>query len=489
MACTLQVLQADKEAHLTIRLLDFLQAIQSTGRSDIFIPSKQLTVTSVGHDILLDHNVQKHIQSYSTAACVHQGQIILDSESEMLSKNGVFLSKKCTWLFMDSIGSRRQLENLSLDFNSLVFLLQHSPSANSLAVIEYYPIGQSNIFRQAEYWKYAKNHSSSSSALLQSWGKVGRGGEGMQDYPWHLGKLNRPKATELQNPQLIEKAQPIWQRRSNLKGLHFKVGFVPYGSHFYKDTNGKPTGFFPSLMAMLAGQMNFTFTDYAESSYGSQDENGTWSGVVGAAVQGNIDIIGNALKMNVQREKVISFGTPFLYTQERLAYFAHETSGTSIAAMFHAHFLVLFSAAFLLLVIAAVLITCSLATSNNDFTSLCIAVYGTFVAQGSSELQSHGSAKILFLTCLVLGYIVLSSFSALLTSHLSVEIVTDMIKDPVQLMELDYDVYAHFGGSAMDFFRLAMNNTPQKQIWETKMKEQSHYLPLTEDLLHERYQS
>ena len=86
-----------------------------------------------------------------------------------------------------------------------------------------------------------------------------------------------------------------------------------------------------------------------------------------------------------------------------------------------------------------------------------------------------------------MGYVLLSSFGALLTSYLSVTHVQDVIKEPKDLLEQGLSVYVHNGGSAMDFFRLGPEGSAQRQVWEERMKDEDHYLAPTEAEMADRF--
>ena len=451
-------------ANETIDILSLITAIQSNNRSEVIVPTKALILSRspelAQEDMALHYLVKRPRlqligpESNQSLVCSKSNphQIVLDlsrSGSNLL-QDGQQLSKDCVWIFIDILENREMLQqHMDIQLDSLVFLIKYhiTPTKIHLSFTEYYTVNETfQIHRKVEDWEKDS------------------------------GSL-----------ELVWKAPFLWKRRSNLNGTHFMVGFTLSGKSFFRDNSGQPSGFCYHLMTLLSKQLNFTFSPRVIAGYGAKLENGSWVGMVGEVANGNIDIIGSYLKLTIPRKEVVSYGMPFREFKVRLAYFGHKHQGTSLLDMLTWRFFGAVLASISLAAMLAVLIGRILNHGNYDDTSLVISIWGAFVAQGSSELLGNSSLRVVFLTCLIMGYVLLSSFSALLTSYLSVEIVFNEINEPEDLLAEDLNVFVHDGGSAMDFFRLAVEGTPQKKIWKEKMRSQSHYLAPTEEEMSERY--
>lgn len=107
----------------------------------------------------------------------------------------------------------------------------------------------------------------------------------------------------------------------------FRIGTVPttpWASYeldargmVVKDAEGRPklTGYCVQMIEEMARRMNFDYeillpTDNSED-YGYRQPDGTWSGVIGDLVNGEIDIAVAGMTMTSEREEVVDFVAPY----------------------------------------------------------------------------------------------------------------------------------------------------------------------------------
>ena len=84
-----------------------------------------------------------------------------------------------------------------------------------------------------------------------------------------------------------------------------------------KDTNGAPKlkGYCVEMIEEMAKRMNFDYeiilpSDNSED-YGQRQPDGSWSGVIGDLVKGEIDIAVAGMTMTSEREEVVDFVAPY----------------------------------------------------------------------------------------------------------------------------------------------------------------------------------
>ncbi|CAM1321855.1 Uncharacterised protein g7909 [Pycnogonum litorale] len=81
------------------------------------------------------------------------------------------------------------------------------------------------------------------------------------------------------------------------------------------DKDGKPVyeGYCIELLRRIAQEMHFDFTVKfpADGLYGVKSKNGTWDGVIGELMRGEIDMIVAGLSMTSEREEVVDFVSPY----------------------------------------------------------------------------------------------------------------------------------------------------------------------------------
>ncbi|CAI4232160.1 unnamed protein product [Auanema sp. JU1783] len=83
--------------------------------------------------------------------------------------------------------------------------------------------------------------------------------------------------------------------------------FVQYSA------NGGYEGYCIDLFNLIQERLNFTYTIYEveDGSFGAQDENGNWNGLIGALVSGSADIALAPLSVMAERENDVDFTVPY----------------------------------------------------------------------------------------------------------------------------------------------------------------------------------
>ena len=106
----------------------------------------------------------------------------------------------------------------------------------------------------------------------------------------------------------------IWNRRSNLTGVHLRAGYRLYEPNTILAADGRLSGYFPDIFSILRGVMNFTFSSEAGSSFGSAGPDGRFSGIVGMLQRREIDVNVGSQSFRFDRSLVNDLSVPLLTT-------------------------------------------------------------------------------------------------------------------------------------------------------------------------------
>ena len=217
----------------------------------------------------------------------------------------------------------------------------------------------------------------------------------------------------------------LYGRRKNLHGLKIRAETMPeapYGT--FKTGKGKIEGIIGELWhTIIEKSLNITtiISTPPDNNWGSQNENGSWNGMVGGILESRIDVVLASLYKSPTRGEVIDFSATIdeIVTRMFIKFPQRDTSWTTFVEPFHGSVWM----ALLLLMIA---ISGTLYSSyyfgleehsnNNSFTLLqtLSVVWGSIIAQGSSLEPKSISSKISFILSFLLGVLAVSSYNATL---------------------------------------------------------------------------
>nr|CAD7427849.1 unnamed protein product [Timema monikensis] len=125
----------------------------------------------------------------------------------------------------------------------------------------------------------------------------------------------------------------LYERRNDFQGLLFRTANLnppPAGEKVMNQL--KVDGYFNKVLYVLEGRLNFTLSIMVRSeiksrtehkvpedrAYGSVDRNGTWNGMVGMLVRGEVDLVVGTLTMTSQRLDAVRFSVPLVSSTFRL---------------------------------------------------------------------------------------------------------------------------------------------------------------------------
>ncbi len=94
----------------------------------------------------------------------------------------------------------------------------------------------------------------------------------------------------------------IWSRRSDLQGIVWEVGFVPFIPMLFVDRDtGLPSGFNYVLWSVIEQDLNVTSRLVNAQTFGKLHENGQWNGVVGMLQRNELDITFSSMSTTYAR--------------------------------------------------------------------------------------------------------------------------------------------------------------------------------------------
>ena len=94
----------------------------------------------------------------------------------------------------------------------------------------------------------------------------------------------------------------IWQRRRDLQGITWRVGFVPFIPMLFVDEDtGAPFGYSYEVWKLIEKALNVTSVLVNARSFGKMGADGQWGGVVGMASRGELDITFSSMSTTFSR--------------------------------------------------------------------------------------------------------------------------------------------------------------------------------------------
>lgn len=118
-------------------------------------------------------------------------------------------------------------------------------------------------------------------------------------------------------------SSPIWERRCDLQGQVLKAGwtfnliFNYYNGTYHNINNGQQhlTGVNYEVAQSLANRCNFSMRLEEFDAYGTKQNNGSWTGIVGKLINNELDIGIADLSVTTGRRDVIDFSVGIINTE------------------------------------------------------------------------------------------------------------------------------------------------------------------------------
>ena len=377
--------------------------------------------------------------------------IDLREQSSLMQQKANITFGKCQWVFVHSTNNLKMIQELKPHYQSKVFTISYD--SNLLTLWEHYFISKSSdvTTHKVEVWE----------------------GE-----------------------NIAYKNNFIWERRSNLHLLQFKVAIIDYPPHTMMPDKSKPadaTGFNVDFLMELQNAFNFTYNLVTpeDGAFGRADENGNYNGIMGMVQRREIDFSAQIMKVTLERAKASTF-TQVVSIHSNV--YATLNMGGEVRGSFLSLFdfsIWLTVIAFLLsVIIMAIFYTKVYGSSltnhlQKDFPLLSISYFAAFVSQGSEDIIPFPSLKVLKFTALILGFFVVQMISARMASNLSVERIIPRIGHFEDIKDKGLNLYVLGGSAILDTFALANPGSLERILYEDQIKTDPKFTaPKPLELLH-----
>ena len=247
-----------------------------------------------------------------------------------------------------------------------------------------------------------------------------------------------------QNGALLKQSTSLLHRRSDLKGCTFKVGVVEYKPYLFITGTNISTirGFDIELLKYLKEAMNFDFVYVFpdDGEFGSKSANGSWSGLVKLLVDKEIHFTASSLANTFERSQVIDFSVSFsTYYADLISQTRNSIRVNSFLAVFNKSTWI--SLVFTLMALVFGIGFIALAHNTGSITLSFFAIIGGFLCQGTPQICSALSVRVIMVTCLLFGMVSFAVFGALLTSVLSVNLEEKLVDSLEEIYNLELDIY------------------------------------------------
>ena len=248
------------------------------------------------------------------------------------------------------------------------------------------------------------------------------------------------------------------------------------------EEDGKFKGFCIDILDEIAAKMNFKYTIYkvADNQYGTEDENGTWNGMIRELIEKKADLAISALTINFKRQQVVDFTKPFISLGISIIYKIPTSKKPGLFSFLNPLSLEvwIYTLVSLIMMVLARFSPyewrnthpCNMNNEfvENQFTawnSLWFAV-GTLMQQGSDINPKAFSTRLVGGVWWFFTLIIISSYTANLAAFLTVEkvdIPISSVEDLANQSKIGYGLFK--GGSTMNFFKESRIDT-YKRMWK-----------------------
>uniref|UniRef100_H3DBC0 Glutamate receptor n=1 Tax=Tetraodon nigroviridis TaxID=99883 RepID=H3DBC0_TETNG len=241
-------------------------------------------------------------------------------------------------------------------------------------------------------------------------------------------------------------------------------------------------GFCMDLLSEVAKKVGFKYRVQLvkDGSYGRQDENGTWNGMIGEVMRGEADLAIAPLTLTAAREKVVAMTTPFMQTGISILLrrdTSEETGFFDFLSPFTAQTWVGILAAYLGTAACIFVVSrCRLSpcewsqpqTEQNTFSFLHSLWYtaGALTLQGAGPHPKALSGRIICCTWWFFTIVLLACYFSNLSSAKTPESTQLTVKGFDDLANQDVIEYGCLAGSSTLAFFKNSNNPVYRRIYE-----------------------
>ncbi|BFZ02739.1 hypothetical protein BsWGS_05778 [Bradybaena similaris] len=260
----------------------------------------------------------------------------------------------------------------------------------------------------------------------------------------------------------------------NFGGRKLLIGTVeaaPFVMKRQSETKLTYEGFCIDILQELASRLNFTYEIIEDKRFGSPDLNGSWSGVVGMVMRGEVAFGIGALSISTEREKVIDFSIPFAEDGVGILTKKNKLDSSAMFRLFTPLQPVVWG--FLAMLVICVSFILYIINRKSPFQSeerlsffSCFwAILGPILNQGSEFQPKSGSGKLVLGSWWVFTIVFVSTYTANMAAVLTVTIYDKPINSLAELAgQSEVRPVVRSGSHVNSLFKEATNNV-YKRIW------------------------
>ncbi|XP_029947377.1 glutamate receptor U1 [Salarias fasciatus] len=239
-------------------------------------------------------------------------------------------------------------------------------------------------------------------------------------------------------------------------------------------------GFCMDLLSDIAGKLGFKYRVQLvkDSSYGRQDENGNWNGMIGEVVRGEADLAIAPLTLTAAREKAVGMTKPFMQTGISILLRKDISEGAGLfdflspfTAETWVGILIAYVGTAACIFIVSRLSPCEWSqpqSETNTFSFLHSLWYtaGALTLQGAGPHPKALSGRVICSTWWVFSVVLLACYFSNLSSSKSPESTHLTVKGFEDLANQDTIEYGCLTGSSTLAFFKNSNNPVYRRIYE-----------------------
>ncbi|KAK6639739.1 hypothetical protein RUM43_008014 [Polyplax serrata] len=294
---------------------------------------------------------------------------------------------------------------------------------------------------------------------------------------------------------LLLNKQRLYARRSDLEGKLIRAGYIenwPMSSL----RNGLWDGFFPRIWKEIEAQINCTTQPYrsVDNATGVLKTNGSWNGLVGMLLRGEIDVIVSETTMDYDRSTVLKFSRPILISNYQV-FFCALASDLKWTAVLYPFSRSTWMAVCSWLIAGTLTISIChhlarkripsyINKEEDGFTPVVsfFFILQSLCQQGYPTVPRLASGKIIFLTSYLLSAVLIPSYSAWLIYSLTHHVPNKPFNSFEEFLSLGrYELNIIKHSAEQTYFKRSMN-TLHRMVYATVKKNKQRVQSVKEGL-------
>ena len=261
-------------------------------------------------------------------------------------------------------------------------------------------------------------------------------------------------------------------RNSECPKTTYRCAYKPIELHSFINDKGELDGFEIELFNLIAERLGIDveYVPSVDGSFGSQNENKSWNGIIGMLERGEADLGVTLLTVSESRLKVVDFSIPAKPPRYALIIAKPDSSDVNSCLYFDAFtwqgWLALALATLFLVGYMSLVIT----VGNKSSTYCALAMVGSHLLQlGDFEEIRHNSVslRVAAIASAAFGLFVFCSYSSLITSTMSTMPLLPKLETLKDVYDQGYQIMTWKNSMNFMFFQEAKEGSIKRKVYET----------------------